>query len=85
MFRKEHAASSLMNDQKRSLCFSHMTDGVLRIGAVRYLERPLSSMYVCPSDHWSWPMAALDPEPKSTTDGYPVVQLNDGAIGIPGV
>jgi hypothetical protein len=29
-----------------------------------------------------WPIAVLDPEPKYTTDGYQVVQSNDGAIGI---
>jgi hypothetical protein len=28
-------------------------------------------------------MAVLDPEPKSTTDGYQVVQSDDGTIGIP--
>lgn len=32
----------------------------------------------------TWPMAALDPQPTSTTDGYPVVQSNDGPTGIPG-
>jgi hypothetical protein len=28
-------------------------------------------------------MAVLDPKPKCTTDGYQVVQSNDGAVGFP--
>ena len=28
-------------------------------------------------------MTAFDPNPKSTTDRYPVVQSNDGTIEIP--
>jgi hypothetical protein len=31
----------------------------------------------------SWPIAVPDPEPKYRTDGYQVVQSNDGAIVIP--
>jgi hypothetical protein len=34
----------------------------------------------------TWPVlgpSASDPNPKSTTDRYQVVQSNDGAIGIP--
>jgi len=33
-----------------------------------------------PQSHW----ALSDPKLKSTTDGYPVVHSNDGAIGIQG-
>ncbi|MDK2741947.1 MAG: hypothetical protein NDI90_03455 [Nitrospira sp. BO4] len=46
-------------------------------------ERQLSGVELAVATVAKWPMAVLDPNPKSTTDRYQVDQSNNGAIGIP--
>ena len=82
MLRKEHDASSLMKDQKRTLCISRMTGMPHAVSdvAVRHLERPLSSKYVCPADDRSWPEAVFrGPSPSDIVCSikYRLLQLSN--------